>query len=114
MNQVTLIGRLTNDPELRETKAGKPVCNLRLAVDGERGAEPTYVTVASFGAGAEACAAHLRKGRQVAVSGRLVFREWRGKDGAKRSEHSVWGSVEFLGGKPGSGNPDHPALELAA
>ncbi|HEX3735223.1 MAG TPA: single-stranded DNA-binding protein [Solirubrobacterales bacterium] len=100
MNNVSLTGRLTRDPELRDTRAGA-VCQLRLAVDnpgrgGQKG-EPTYVDVASFGAQAEACARHLAKGRQVAVSGRLVFREWTGKDGARRSAHSMRGRVDFLG-----------------
>jgi single-strand DNA-binding protein len=102
MNNVSLTGNLTRDPELRSAKGG-PVCQLRLAVDnpgrgGEPGA-PTYVDVATFGKHAEACAAHLVKGRQVAVSGRLVFREWEARDGSKRSAHEVRGRVEFLGSK---------------
>ncbi len=103
MNYVSLIGRLTRDPEIRELSGGKSVCQLRIAVDnpgrgGERG-EPTYVDVATFGAQASACANHLAKGRQVAVSGRLVFREWTGRDGSKRSAYSVRGKVDFLGPK---------------
>jgi len=77
MNNVSLIGNLTRDPELRSAKHGA-VCSLRIAVDnpgrgGEPGA-PTYVDVATFGKHAEACAAHLAKGRQVADSGQIVFR----------------------------------------
>lgn len=101
MNNVNLIGRLTRDPELRESGEGKPtVCAMRIAVDnpGRGGApgEPTYVDVATFGAQAKACAAHLAKGRSVGVSGRLVFREWTARDGGKRSAHSIRGSVQFL------------------
>jgi single-strand DNA-binding protein len=107
MNNVSLIGNLTREPELRSTKGGA-VCQLRVAVDNPgRGGEPgkpTYVDVATFGKHAEACAAHLGKGRQVAVSGRLVFREWTGKDGRKRSAHSVRGSVQFLGSKAEAGS----------
>jgi single-strand DNA-binding protein len=104
MNNVNLIGRLTRDPELKEIGGGRSVCEMRVAVDnpgrgGERG-EPTYVDVSTFGGQAEACASHLTKGRQVAVSGRLAFREWTGRDGSKRSAHSVRGRVEFLGSKP--------------
>jgi single-strand DNA-binding protein len=103
MNNINLIGRLTRDPELKEIGDGRSVCEMRVAVDnpgrgGEKG-EPTYVDVSTFGKQAEACAAHLAKGRQVAVSGRLVFREWTGRDGSKRSAHSVRGSVEFLSSK---------------
>jgi single-strand DNA-binding protein len=99
MNNVNLIGHLTKDPEVKATRSGA-VCQLRLAVDnsgrnGEKG-QPTYVAVATFGKHAEVCGAHLAKGRLVGVSGRLVFREWEGKDGSKRSAHSVRGSVQFL------------------
>ena len=119
MNNVNLIGRLTRDPELKEIGDGRSVCELRIAVDnpgrcGERG-EPTYVDVSTFGKHAEACAAHLTKGRQVAVSGRLVFREWTGRDGTKRSAHSVRGRVEFLGPKAdaeGAGRPEPEELAL--
>ncbi|MBA3867123.1 MAG: single-stranded DNA-binding protein [Solirubrobacterales bacterium] len=113
MNNVNMVGRLTRDPELKDTRAGS-VCQLRIAVDnpgrgGEKG-EPTYIDVAAFGKQGEACASHLSKGEEVAVSGRLVFREWTGKDGVKRSAHSVRGSVKFL--EPKFSNPgEHRASE---
>jgi single-strand DNA-binding protein len=97
MNSVDLTGRLTKDPELSE-RGGKSVCDLRLAVDNGQ-YDPTYVDVSTFDGQAEACARYLRKGRQVAVSGRLVFRQWEAEDGSKRSRHSVVGRVEFLDGK---------------
>jgi len=103
MNMINLVGRLARDPMLKEIGGGRSVCELRLAIEnpgrgGERG-EPTYVDVSTLGAQAEACARYLVKGRQVAVSGRLVFREWTERDGSKRSAHSVRGRVEFLGSK---------------
>jgi single-strand DNA-binding protein len=118
MNNVNLIGRLTRDPELKEIGGGRSVCELRLAVDnpgrgGEKG-EPTYVDVSTFGGQAEACAVHLSKGRQVAVSGRLMFREWTVRDGSKRSAHSVRGSVEFLGSKADAQNVGRHETEEVA
>lgn len=120
MNNVNLIGRLTRDPELKEIGGGRSVCELRVAVDnpGRGGVpgDPTYVDVSTFGGQAEACAAHLAKGRQVAVNGRLVFREWTARDGSKRSAHSIRGSVEFLGSKADTGvdrrEPEEIALAL--
>lgn len=99
MNSVNLVGRLTRDPELRsiESQSDRPVCHLRVAVNGNREGQTTYVDVSTFDASARACAAHLRKGRQVAVEGRLVYREWQAEDGTKRSRHSVIGRVHFLG-----------------
>ena len=113
MNSVNLIGRLTRDPELRSIPSGQAVCELRIAVDNGASREgedrdPTYVDVASFGPQAEACAKYLTKGRQVAVSGRLLYREWEAEDGSKRSKHSVIGRVEFLAKAQGSENGSEP------
>lgn len=93
INSVTLVGRLTAEPMLRELPDGKPVCELRLAVNDER-EKPMFIDVCTFGPGAEACAEYLAKGRQVGVIGRLSYREWE-KDGAKRSKHEVIGRVAF-------------------
>jgi single-strand DNA-binding protein len=105
MNSVNLIGRLTRDPELRETKGGKPVCTMRLAVNGVREGDVTYVDVVTFDKQAEACAGHLAKGRHVAVAGRLSYSEWEADDGSKRSKHEVIGRVKFLSGRNGSAPP---------
>lgn len=111
MNHVALIGRLTRDPELRDAgETGRKVCDLRLAVNSGPNRPPTYVDVSTFDRSAEACAEHLAKGRQVAVEGRLIYREWEADDGSKRSKHSVIGRVEFLGSPNGSG----PAAEAEA
>jgi single-strand DNA-binding protein len=103
VNAVTLVGQLTADPELRSLPDGKSVCDLRLAVNDQRDQPPLYVDVATFG-GAEACAAYLAKGRQVAVTGRLVYREWEAKDGSKRSKHHVIGRVAVGGDGRSAGN----------
>jgi single-strand DNA-binding protein len=97
VNQVQLIGRLTRDVELRSTKGGKPVANMRLAVSRrDRDADPVYVDVVAYQGLAETCAEHLAKGRQVAVSGRLDYQEWE-HEGSKRSKHEVIAAeVDFL------------------
>lgn len=96
MNSVDLTGPLTKDPELKERR-GKSVCDIRLAV-GNGTHQPTQVDVSTFHGQAEACVTYLRKRRPVAVTGRLVFRQWEAEDGSKRSRHSVIGRVEFLDG----------------
>lgn len=102
MNTITLIGRLTRDPELEQTPTGTAVCRIRLAVPRRRkegrdeGA--VFVTVVAYGAQATAAGNHLTKGRQMAVDGRLEYREWTTDDGAHRSVHEVVAEhVEFLG-----------------
>lgn len=107
LNSVTLVGQLTGDPELRSLPDGRSVCNLRLAVNDQRD-QPLFIDVATFGAGAEACAEYLSKGRSVGVTGRLVLREWQAKDGSKRSKHSVIGRVSF-GGKSEETASNHVA-----
>jgi single-strand DNA-binding protein len=102
INSVTLVGRLTAEPKLRELPDGKPVCDLRLAVNDDS-EQPMFIDVATFGRGAEACAKYLAKGRQVGVVGRLSYREWE-KGGVKRSKHEVVGRVVFGGTAESDGN----------
>lgn len=113
MNTINLIGRLTRDPELRQTNGGTPVCTLRLAVTRrKRNGEdqsPVFVDVVSFSAQAEAVATHMAKGRQVAVTGRLDYREWTGPDGSPHSKHEVIAEqVQFLGSKPAAQTQGEP------
>lgn len=97
MNSVNLIGRLARDPQLRELSQGTYVCDLRLAVDGMgRGRDAGFITVAVFGRPGEAAARALAKGWLVAAHGELAHREWTGEDSARRSAHSIVGSVDFL------------------
>jgi single-strand DNA-binding protein len=100
INSITLVGQLTSDPVGRSLPDGRSVCDLRVAVNDQREQPPLYVDVATFGPGADACAKFLTKGRAVAVTGRLVHREWEAKDGSKRSKHHVIGRVSF-GGRDG-------------
>jgi len=107
VNAVHLIGRLTQDVELRERGETK-VAQLRLAVprgrdkNGEdRGAD--FVDVVCFGRQAEVCADYLAKGRKVALEGRLKYRTWE-DEGKKRSAVEVVAyRVEFLSGPSGTG-----------
>ena len=62
-----------------------------------------FIDVATFGAQADACAKYLTKGRAVAVTGRLVYREW-DDNGTRRSRHHIVGRVQF-GGKPDNPTP---------
>ena len=103
LNRVTIIGRLTRDPELRSTPSGTSVCALRIAcnssrkdADGVYAERPNYFDVSVFGAPAENVAQYMRKGSRVAVDGRLEWREW-DSSGEKRQAVSIvadW--VQFL------------------
>jgi single-strand DNA-binding protein len=117
MNSITLIGRLTRDPELEQTTNGTAACRIRLAIPRRRkegrdqGA--VFVNVVAYGPQATAAAAFLSKGRQVGVTGRLEFREWAAPDGGHRSLHEVVADhVEFLA--PTNDAPDNGALASPA
>ena len=108
LNRVVITGNLTRDPELRNLPSGTAVCNLRVAVntrrkDGQTGEwvdKPNYFDVTVWGAQGENCAQYLAKGRPVAVDGRLNWREWEDKEGAKRQTVDIIAdSVQFLGSR---------------
>ncbi|HVL07033.1 MAG TPA: single-stranded DNA-binding protein [Acidimicrobiales bacterium] len=109
MNTISIIGRLTRDPELDRTTSGTDVCRIRLAVPRRRkegrdqGA--VFVTVVAYGGQAAAVAGFLAKGRQVGVTGRLEYREWTDSDGRHQSVHEVVADhVEFLSQPTGNGS----------
>ena len=118
MNAVHLIGRLTQDVELRERGETK-VTQLRLAVprgrdkNGEdRGAD--FVDVVCFGRQAEVCANYLGKGRRIAVEGRLHHDEWDGENGRRQKLEVIAQSVEFLDSKRTGGETSEEAEPVAA
>lgn len=98
MNSVQLIGRLTRDPEIRETNGGTTVCRMGLAIQRrERDADPVYVEVKAFNAQAKSCGEYLAKGREVAITGRLETDKWQADDGTNRSlTYVIAQSVDFL------------------
>lgn len=97
LNHITIAGRLTRDPELKYTNAGKPVCKLSIANsryykdrDGQRTEETTFVDVTAWGPMAEWIGQRLTKGRPVIVEGRLRMQEWEDRaTGQKRSKLDI-------------------------
>lgn len=113
-NQVTLMGNLTRDPELRQIPSGQSVCSFSMALnrsykgsDGEWQEATDFVDVVAWGPLGERVAQYVTKGRQVLVSGRLQSRSWE-QDGQKRSKLEVVAlDVTFLGGRGGDvSSPD--------
>ena len=111
INVVVVTGNLTRDPELRHTPSGTAVCKLRIAVntrrksqDGNWEDKPNYFDVTVWGAQGENCSTYLVKGRPVAISGRLEWREWQNDNGDKRQAVEIIAeTVQFLGSRDGSG-----------
>jgi len=108
LNRIILIGNLTADPELRYTPGGTARVRFSIAVNrqfkdaaGKLQEEVTFVPIVVWGAQAENCANYLRKGRSIAVEGRLRIDSFENADGEKvRVTEVVASSVQFLGGGP--------------
>jgi single-strand DNA-binding protein len=110
LNRVTLVGRLTRDPELRHTQGGDPICSIRLAVSsrsrdeaGNWGDKSNYFDVTVFGRQAETTSTYLVKGRRIGVDGRLSWREWQAQDGTKRQNVEVIANDIFFLDSRGEG-----------
>lgn len=96
-NNVTMLGNLTRDPELKYTAKGDAVANLGVALNhkykdrnDEWQEDTTFVDVEAWGRTAESCGEHLQKGQRVFIVGRLKTDQWEDKDtGTKRSKLRV-------------------------
>ena len=111
MNSIQLIGRLTKDPEASETNGGTKLTKLRLAVPRRKDQSAVFVDVTVYGAQADAVAKYTAKGRQVAVTGRLEYGEWR-RDGVLHTRHEVVANeVTFLGSPQGQASIQDQAID---
>jgi single-strand DNA-binding protein len=109
INRVVLTGNLTRDPELSSTGTGLAICKLGIAVNTRRKSgdqweeKPNFFRVTVFGRQAESCHQYLKKGRPVAIDGRLEWSQWE-RDGQKReSVDIIADTVQFLGGRDDAG-----------
>jgi single-strand DNA-binding protein len=127
INRVTIVGRLTRDPELRHLPSGTSVLQLGVAVNGRQKDDggnwidkPNFFDVKVFGNQAEMLSNHLSKGRRVGVDGRLDWSSWEAQDGSKRSKVEIVAqSVQFLdsrseGGDSGGDRQFVPAAAAGA
>lgn len=115
INSVVLAGNLTKDPDLRETKTGTKVCGMRMATNHKRGKneETLFMDVTVWGPQAEICERYLKKGRNIAVKGRLKMEEYTDKDDIRRQSVSVVADdVQF--GPNASGNNSETPVEATA
>lgn len=106
LNKVTLIGNLTRDPELRYTPQGTAVAQFGLATNrdwvtssGEKKEDVQYHRIVAWSKLAELCSQLLSKGSKVFVEGRIVYRNFEGKDGTQKNiTEIVVDNMIFLGG----------------
>ena len=98
-NHVSLIGRLTRDPEVKYTTSGTPVCTFSLALNRDYGGnkEVYYIDIEAWRKTAELCGEYLKKGKQVAINGYLKQSRWETQQGKRSKVLVVASEVQFLG-----------------
>ena len=111
LNQITVMGRLVRDPEIRYTQSGTPVTSFTLAVDrdysGADGEKKTdFIDCIAFKGTAEFVSKHFAKGTMAVVNGRLQFRDWQDRDGNKRRNAEILVENIYFGERKQQGAVD--------
>ena len=109
LNHVTIMGRLTRDPELRRTGSGVAVASFTVAVDRDFGGkdgekETDFFDCVAWRATGEFVAKYFTKGRMIVVDGRLQSRNWTDKEGNKRHTVEVVADNCYFGDSKKDGN----------
>lgn len=95
LNHITIMGRLTRDPELRYTQSQTPVASFTLAVDRDFGGrdggekQTDFIDCVAWRQTAEFISKYFAKGSMAVVSGRLQIRDWTDREGGKRRSAEV-------------------------
>lgn len=111
LNKVTLIGRLTRDPELK-TIGETQVANFSLAVgktymsNGQKKDETYFFDCVVWGKLADVLQKYSGKGKQIAVDGKLEQQTWDGQDGKKSKVIIRVDNFQLLGSNPNSNSQD--------
>jgi single-strand binding protein len=105
LNRVNLMGRLVADPDLRQTPNGVSVTSFRIAVDrdySKDGKQQTdFIDIVAWRQTADFVARYFAKGRMIAVDGAIQTRNYKDKQGNKRTAVEVVAdSVYFADSKP--------------
>jgi single-strand DNA-binding protein len=114
LNNITIMGRMTKDPELRRTPTGVAVASFTLAVDrdfkeknGEK--ETDFIECVAWRNTAEFVEKYFGKGKVAVVSGRLQIRSWTDKEGNKRKAAEVVADNVYFGDSKKSESYTSPA-----
>ena len=108
VNKAILVGRVTRDPDVRNTASGQAVTNIGLATNnywtdkaGQKQEKTEWSRIVVWGKIAELCNRYLSKGRQVYLEGKLATRSWEDQEGHKKyTTEVIANNVQFLGSNP--------------
>ena len=113
LNHITIMGRLTRDPELRRTGSGTAVASFTVAVDRDFGGrdggekETDFIDCVAWRSTGEFVSKYFTKGSMIVVSGRLQIRSWTDKDGNKRRTAEVVADNCYFGESKRSSENSH-------
>ena len=113
LNHITIMGRLTRDPELRYTQSGTPVASFTVACERDFTAqgqqrETDFIDCVAWRQGGEFVSKYFVKGQMIVVDGRLQSRKWQDRDGNNRTsweinaDHTYFGEPKRDGGQQSS------------
>lgn len=119
LNRITLMGRLTRDPELRHTQSGNSVASFTLACDRDYAAqgaekETDFIDVVAWRNTADFVSKYFSKGRMAVVSGRLQIRNWQDKEGNKRKTAEIVADSVYFGDSKRDGQDNSAAAPASA
>ena len=114
LNHITIMGRLTRDPEMRRTGSGVAVTSFTIACDRDFGQnsqkETDFIDVTAWRQTGEFVSKYFTKGRMAVVSGRLQIRSWTDKDGNKRKSAEVVADNVYFGDSKQDAQADRPYM----
>ena len=110
LNRATIIGNVTQDPDVRQIPSGQSVCNFSVATnrawtsaDGQKQEVAEFHNIVAWRKLADICGQYLSKGRKVYVDGYLQTRSWEGQDGVKRYRTEIVAENMIILDKPKGG-----------
>lgn len=98
LNEITVMGRLTKDVDLRYTQNEKAVASFTVACERDRGEKQTdFIDCVAWDRAAEFLNRYFHKGSMIIVNGRLQQRYWEDREGNKRTTHEVVAEHIYFG-----------------
>lgn len=104
LNKAIIMGRLTRDPEIRQTQSGLSVCSFSVAVDRDivnkstNQRETDFINVTAWRSTADFVGKYFTKGSLIVVEGRIQVRNYTDKDNNKRTATEIVANSVYSGG----------------
>lgn len=115
INKAIIMGRLTHEPELRQTGTGHSVCSFSIAVNNGYGENrrTDFINCVAWNKTAEFVSRYFTKGKMIIVIGRITTRAWEDKNGKKCYATDVVADEVSFGESKGTASESKPSLSEA-